>query len=56
MIFCDSFADALKPYLSEHFSRVVYSRSFDLDLGLIDNEKPDVVIFELAQRYLTVLR
>ncbi len=56
VIFCDSFSDALKPYLSEHFSRVVYSRSFDLDLSLIDKENPDVVIFELAQRYLTVLR
>jgi hypothetical protein len=56
VIFCDSFSDSLKPYLSEHFSRVVYSRSFALDLGLIDQEQPDVVILEVAQRYLTVLR
>jgi alginate O-acetyltransferase complex protein AlgJ len=56
VIFCDSFADALKPYLSGHFSRVVYSRSFDLDFDLIEREQPDVVIFEVAQRYLTVLR
>jgi len=56
LVFCDSFSDALKPYLSEHFSRVVYSRSFSLDLGLVDQEKPDVVVFEIAQRYLTVLR
>ena len=56
VIFCDSFADALKPYLSEHFSRAVYSRSFDLDFDLIEREQPDMVIFEVAQRYLTVLR
>ena len=56
VVFCDSFSDALKPYLSEHFSRVVYSRSFDLDFYLIEREQPEVVIFELAQRYLTVLR
>ncbi len=56
VVFCDSFSDALKPFLSERFSRVVYSRSFNLDLGLIDQEKPAVVILELAQRYLTVLR
>jgi len=56
VIFCDSFADALKPYLSEHFSRAVYSRSFNLDFDLIEREQPDIVIFEVAQRYLTVLR
>ena len=56
VVFCDSFSDALKPFLSEHFSRVVYSRSFNLDLDLIEREQPDVVIYEVAQRYLTVLR
>lgn len=56
LVFCDSFADALKPYLSAHFSRVVYSRSFALDLALVEREQPQVVIFEIAQRYLTMLR
>ena len=56
LIFRDSFSDALIPFLSEHFSRVVYAHSFSVDLDLVDSEKPDIVIFELAQRYLTVLR
>lgn len=56
LIFRDSFSDALIPFLSEHFSRVVYAHSFSVDLDLVDSENPDIVIFELAQRYLTVLR
>jgi len=56
LIFRDSFSDALIPFLSEHFSRVVYAHSFTVDLDLVDREKPDIVIFEIAQRYLTVLR
>jgi uncharacterized protein YlaN (UPF0358 family) len=56
LIFRDSFSNAIIPFLSEHFSRVVYAHSFSVDLDLVDNENPDIVIFELAQRYLTVLR
>lgn len=56
LVFRDSFCDALIPFLSAHFSRVVFASSFSVDLDLIDREKPDVVIFEIAQRYLTVLR
>jgi len=56
LVFRDSFSDALVPFLSEHFSRVVYAHSFTVDLDLVDREKPDIIIFELAQRYLTVLR
>jgi len=56
LIFRDSFSDALIPFLSEHFSRIVYAHSFSVDFDLVDSEQPDIVIFELAQRYLTVLR
>ena len=56
LIFRDSFSDALIPFLSEHFSRAVYAHSFSVDLDLVDKEEPDIVILELAQRYLTVLR
>ena len=56
LIFRDSFSDALIPFLSEHFSRAVYAHSFSVDLDLVESEKPDIVIFELAQRYLTTLR
>ena len=56
LIFRDSFFDALIPFLSEHLSRAVYSHSFSVDMGLVDRETPDIVIYEIAQRYLTVLR
>ena len=56
LVFRDSFSDALIPFLSEHFSRAVYAHSFSVNLDLVDKEKPDIVILELAQRYLTVLR
>lgn len=56
LVFRDSFSDALIPFLSEHFSRALFVHSFSVDLDLVDREKPDLVIFELAQRYLTVLR
>jgi len=56
LIFRDSFCDALIPFLSEHFSRVRYIHSFQIDIELVDQEQPDLVILELAQRYLTTLR
>jgi hypothetical protein len=56
LVFRDSFSDALIPFLSEHFSRIVFAHSFSVDLDLVDQEKPDIVIYEVAQRYLTVLR
>ena len=56
LVFRDSFSDALIPFLSEHFSSALFVHSFTVDLDLVDREKPDLVIFELAQRYLTVLR
>jgi hypothetical protein len=56
LVFHDSFSDALIPYLSEHFSLAVFAHSFSVDLDLVDSEEPDIVIYEIAQRYLTVLR
>lgn len=55
VIFHDSFGNGLVPYLSEHFRRVNYQRRFDLDFELIEQEKPDVVIYEVAERYLRML-
>jgi hypothetical protein len=52
VIFRDSFFMALRPFFSENFNRAVYRWSFDFDRELIQTEKPDIVIFELAERYL----
>lgn len=53
LVFHDSFFNYVKPFLAEHFSRLacfqVYSRA---DLSLIEREKPDVVIYEIAESFL----
>ena len=53
VIFHDSFANALMPFLSEHFSRLVYvHETFGFDPSLIEAEKPAVVIQEATERFL----
>ncbi|MDQ7832117.1 MAG: hypothetical protein RDU30_10310 [Desulfovibrionaceae bacterium] len=62
VIFRDSFGQDLLPFLSEHFSRVVYQWPFPstaqaprrFDRELILAEKPDVVVDEIVERYFTV--
>ena len=53
VVFHDSFFNYVKPFLAGHFSRLacfqVYSRA---DFSLIEREKPDVVIYEIAESFL----
>jgi hypothetical protein len=53
VVFRDSFASALVPYLSEHFSRALYLWQRDMDPAVIDAERPDVVIQEWVGRRLS---
>jgi hypothetical protein len=55
VMFRDSFATPLIPFISAHFSRSVYVWSFSLDTSLIAREKPHVVVDELNERYLGML-
>jgi len=52
VIFRDSFATRLVPFLSEHFSRVVYLWQNDFDSDVVLKEHPDVVIQEIVGRHL----
>ncbi len=52
VMFRDSFADALIPFLSEHFARITYVWQPDLDVRVIESEHPDVVIHEIVERLL----
>jgi alginate O-acetyltransferase complex protein AlgJ len=52
VVFRDSFASALAPFLSEHFSRVVYLWQNDFDAEVVQKEYPDVVIQEIVARHL----
>ncbi len=57
LMFLDSFGASLIPYLSESFSDSLYLwyTPPDADLSIIEKEKPQVVILELAERYLQSL-
>ncbi len=52
LVYRDSFATALVPLLSEHFQRSVWRWERTIDPELVEAERPDVVIFEIAERYL----
>ena len=52
VIFRDSFASRLVPFLSEHFSRAVYLWQNDFDPEAVESEHPDVVIQEIVGRHL----
>jgi hypothetical protein len=51
-MFRDSFANALVPYLSEHFHRILYVWQRDLDSRVVLVEQPDVVIQQIVGRFL----
>ena len=53
VMFRDSFGNALIPYLSEHFERILYVWDRDVDTRVIDIEQPDVVIQEIVGRFLS---
>ena len=52
VIFRDSFASGLAPFLSEHFSRAVYLWQNDFDADAVLKERADVVIQEIVGRHL----
>jgi hypothetical protein len=54
VMFRDSFASRLIPYLSEHFSRILYQWQNDFDPELVRREHPDVVIQEMVGRHLYI--
>jgi hypothetical protein len=53
LVFHDSFIHALSPYLGHDFETVIlrHHQERPVDLKLIENEKPDVVIFQVAERF-----
>ena len=52
LMFRDSYANALIPFLSEHFRRAVYLWQYEIDPDLVAAEQPDIVIHEWAGRRL----
>ncbi len=57
VVFCDSFAVRLTPFLSEHFERVLYSWQMvfpTFETETIERERPRVVIQEIVERKLVL--
>jgi len=52
LVLRDSCFSQLAPFLSEHFSRVVYLWQGEFEVEDVDRERPDVVILELVGRHL----
>jgi hypothetical protein len=52
VMFRDSGANALFPFLNVHFSRMVAVAMPQFDADVIESEKPDIVITEMAERFL----
>ncbi len=52
-VFHDSFIHELSPYMGHDFETVILRQHQErtVDLKLIENEKPDVVIFQIAERF-----
>ncbi|MBM6823124.1 hypothetical protein H5986_10705 [Fusobacterium mortiferum] len=58
LVFRDSFTDAMLPYLSETFGEVEYiwNHNFNSYQDKIREYKPDIVIHEVVERYIDVLK
>ena len=52
LLYRDSFAEYLHPYLAEHFSRTGVSWSRQLNDKRILQEKPDIIIHEMMERFI----
>jgi hypothetical protein len=55
LVFHDSFAPAFHPEWAETCSRLVFQHSHDFDMGLIETERPDLVIEFIVERCLVTL-
>jgi hypothetical protein len=53
VVFGDSFTWTLAPFLAEHFQRSVFiCHQWSLDRALVEEEQPQVVVFEVCERFM----
>ncbi len=53
VVFHDSFFNFIKPLMADHFSRMACFQSYGrFNRDVIEAEKPDIVIFEMAEHFL----
>jgi hypothetical protein len=53
VVYRDSFAEAMMPFLGYHFQQTIYFGRADWDKEFMLREKPDVVIDEMVERFVT---
>ncbi|MCE9594722.1 MAG: hypothetical protein K8S98_11065 [Planctomycetes bacterium] len=51
LVFHDSNAERLRPFLSEHFREVLWIWRSDFDIDLVESWKPDLVLFLFGDRF-----
>lgn len=56
LIFRDSFSNAIKKYINETFHETIYIWNYSFNKQLIEKEKPDIVIYEVVERYIDKLK
>ena len=56
IVFRDSFATALVPFLAEHFREVTFSWNRDVDPSAVLRIRPDVVIHEIWEGTVAGMR
>jgi len=52
MMFGNSFGPYMLKFLAEHFSRVDFIFSYNIDFNYVARRKPDIVIYQSVERYL----
>jgi hypothetical protein len=55
LVFGDSYLQEVQPYVSEHFCEAKFLLGLGIDKGIIEEYHPDIVVFEIAERYLEYL-
>lgn len=53
LMFRDSYANYLIPFLNMHFKESVYIWNYEFMNKVVEEEKPDVIVFESLQRFLS---
>lgn len=55
LLYRDSFTNAWIPFFNESFGEIIYHRSYVIDKKEINIFKPDIVIFEIIERNITLI-
>lgn len=55
VMYRDSFSNAWIQFFNESFGETIYFRGYNINYGIINKEKPDVIVFEIIERELSTI-